>query len=318
MKVQIIIPCFNEEKVIQSTYKELNKILLKDCKEKNYKFNLLFIDDGSSDNTLSLLKDIAIDDSNTNYISFSRNFGKEAAMYAGLENSTNFDAVIIIDSDLQHPPELIPEMIEKYFDGYNQVIAQRNRKGESLIRKIPTKLYYFIVNKFVDTPMVDGIGDFRLLSKNVVNTIVEMNETQRFSKGIFSWVGFDQFVITYDNIQRTDGESKWSFIKLLDYAIDGVLSFNNKPLRILLYLGFITFGLSLLYILLNFISVLINGIEEPGYFTIIFGILFLGSIQLISLGVVGEYIGRIYYEVKDRPHYVVQHSNIDKEENNYE
>lgn len=314
MNIQLIIPCYNESKIIQSTYEALTAILKEDAKRHHYNYQLLFIDDGSKDDTLSKLIRIAETDDKVRYISFSRNFGKEAAMYAGIENSRDFDASIIIDSDLQHPPELIPIMIEKFTEGYDQVIAQRNRKGEHALRKIPTKLYYFLVNQFVDIPIVDGVGDFRLLSQKVVNTIADMSETQRFSKGIFSWVGYKQFIINYDNVERAGGESKWTFKKLLDYGIDGILSFNNKPLRVLLYLGFITFGVSILYILINLISILVYGIDEPGYFTLMSGVLLLGSIQLISLGIMGEYIGRIYYEVKKRPHYIEQVSNINKDE----
>lgn len=314
MNIQLIIPCYNESKIIQSTYEALTAILKEDTKRQHYNYQLLFIDDGSKDDTLSNLIRIAETDDKVRYISFSRNFGKEAAMYAGIEHSRDFDASIIIDSDLQHPPELIPIMIEKFTEGYDQVIAQRNRKGEHALRKIPTKLYYFLVNQFVDIPIVDGVGDFRLLSQKVVNTIADMSETQRFSKGIFSWVGYKQFIINYDNVERAGGESKWTFKKLLDYGIDGILSFNNKPLRVLLYLGFITFGVSILYILINLISILVYGIDEPGYFTLMSGLLLLGSIQLISLGIMGEYIGRIYYEVKNRPHYIEQVSNINKDE----
>lgn len=255
MNIQLIIPCYNESKIIQSTYEALTAILKEDTKRQHYNYQLLFIDDGSKDDTLSNLIRIAETDDKVRYISFSRNFGKEAAMYAGIEHSRDFDASIIIDSDLQHPPELIPIMIEKFTEGYDQVIAQRNRKGEHALRKIPTKLYYFLVNQFVDIPIVDGVGDFRLLSQKVVNTIADMSETQRFSKGIFSWVGYKQFIINYDNVERAGGESKWTFKKLLDYGIDGILSFNNKPLRVLLYLGFITFGVSILYILINLISI---------------------------------------------------------------
>jgi len=303
LNIQIIVPCYNEETIIKKTNQKLLNTI--NNFDSNFKFNILYINDGSSDKTLQILKNINENYINTDYISFSRNFGKEAAMYAGLKNSVNFDAVIIIDSDLQHPPELIPFMIEEFTKGYDQVIAKRNRVGESLIRKLPTRFYYWLINKFVDIPIPDGIGDFRLLSNKTVNSIVALNETQRFSKGIFSWVGYNQKIIKYDNVERQSGNSKWSAIKLLDYGVDGIISFNNKPLRLMLYLGLITFFISLLYIIITFIQILTKGISEPGYFTIIFSILFLGSVQLISLGIVGEYIGRIYYEVKARPHYLI-------------
>lgn len=313
MDIQIIIPCHNESKIIEATYKKLIEILTNDSIKNKYYYNLLFIDDGSTDNTLQQLVDFSKNDSNVTYLSFSRNFGKEAAMYAGIENSIKYDAAIIIDADLQHPPELIPEMIENFKSGYDQVIAQRNRTGEKLIRKLSTSFYYKLLNKLVDIPIVDGIGDYRLLSNKVLKTISKMEENQRFSKGIFSWVGYKQKILKYDNIARQDGESKWTFPKLLDYGIDGIISFNNKPLRLIIYLGLLAFSISIIYLLINFIQILIVGVREPGYFTVIFGILFLGSIQLVSLGVIGEYIGRIYYEIKGRPHYIEQISNIYKE-----
>lgn len=313
MDIQIIIPCHNESKIIEATYKKLIEILTNDSIKNKYHYNLLFIDDGSTDNTLQQLINFSKNDSNVTYLSFSRNFGKEAAMYAGIENSIKYDAAIIIDADLQHPPELIPEMIENFKSGYDQVIAQRNRTGEKLIRKLSTNFYYKLLNKLVDIPIVDGIGDYRLLSNKVLKTISKMEENQRFSKGIFSWVGYKQTILKYDNIARQDGESKWTFPKLLDYGIDGIISFNNKPLRLIIYLGLLAFSISIIYLLINFIQILIVGVREPGYFTVIFAILFLGSIQLVSLGVIGEYIGRIYYEIKGRPHYIEQISNIYKE-----
>lgn len=313
MDIQIIIPCHNESKIIESTYKKLTEILKRDAIKNNYHYNLLFVDDGSTDNTLHQLINFSKIDSNITYLSFSRNFGKEAAMYAGIENSVEYDAAIIIDADLQHPPELIPKMVENFKLGYDQVIAQRNRKGEKLIRKIPTNLYYKLLNNLVDITIVDGIGDYRLLSNRVLKTISKMEENQRFSKGIFSWVGYKQTILEYDNLPRQDGESKWTFPKLLDYGIDGIISFNNKPLRLIIYLGLLAFSISIIYLLINFIQILVMGVREPGYFTLIFSILFLGSIQLVSIGIIGEYIGRIYYETKGRPHYIEQLNNIHKE-----
>ncbi|UXR30659.1 glycosyltransferase family 2 protein [Staphylococcus simulans] len=311
VKVRMLIPCFNEEDVINYTYKELKKVLEEDSKKQNYEFDLLFIDDGSKDSTIEKVKDYSQYDSHVKYIEFSRNFGKEAAMYAGLDQSRDVDAVIILDGDLQHPPELIPQMIEKYLEnGTDQVIAKRNREGEKATRKFMTHCYYKLVNRFVDVPIEDGVGDFRLLSQRVVRTLADLGETQRFSKGLFSWVGYKKETIEYENQERIAGDSKWSFFKLLDYGVDGVISFNNKPLRTIMYFGMGIFGISLLYLLINFLMIIFNGIDAPGYFTTIFAILFLGSIQLISLGVIGEYIGRIYYEVKNRPKYLQQDSNL--------
>ncbi|MHD0396689.1 glycosyltransferase family 2 protein [Staphylococcus simulans] len=315
VKVRMLIPCFNEDDVINYTYKELKKVLEEDSKKQNYEFDLLFIDDGSMDGTIEKVKDYSHYDSHVKYIEFSRNFGKEAAMYAGLEQSRDVDAVVILDGDLQHPPELIPQMIEKYLqNGTDQVIAKRNREGEKATRKFMTHCYYKLVNRFVDVPIEDGVGDFRLLSQRVVRTLSDLGETQRFSKGLFSWVGYPTETIEYENQERMAGDSKWSFFKLLDYGVDGVISFNNKPLRTIMYFGMGIFGVSLLYLLINFLMIVFNGIDAPGYFTTIFAVLFLGSIQLISLGVIGEYIGRIYYEVKNRPKYLQQDSNLNEQQ----
>ncbi|GEP78885.1 glycosyltransferase [Staphylococcus carnosus] len=313
-KVRMLIPRFNEEDVINYTYKELTKVLARDSELHHYDYDLLFIDDGSKDRTIDIIKDYSQQDEKVKYISFSRNFGKEAAMFAGLENSQDVDAVIILDGDLQHPPELIPQMIKKYLeDGTDQVIAKRNRDGEKASRKLMTKCYYKLVNRFVDVPIEDGVGDFRLLSQRVVRSLAELDEAQRFSKGLFSWVGYPTETIEYKNQERVAGDSKWSFFKLLDYGVDGVISFNNKPLRTIMYFGMGIFGISILYLLVNFILILINGVDSPGYFTTIFAVLFLGSIQLISIGIIGEYIGRIYYEVKNRPKYLKQDTNLNDE-----
>lgn len=309
LNIKIIIPSYNEEDIIKKTYLKLKKI----CNIPNVNFYFLFVDDGSSDSTLHILKELSQEDNRVEYLTFSRNFGKESAMFAGLKHSLDADAAIIIDSDLQHPPELIPQMLVHFKEGFDQVIAKRDRKGEKFLRKLPTKIYYWLINKFVDIPIVDGIGDYRLLSNRAIKSIVSLEESQRFSKGIFSWIGYSQKIIEYQNQERSDGKSKWTFLKLLDYGVDGVVSFNNKPLRLMLYFGLFTFAISILYILLNYILILVNGISEPGYFTLIFSILFLGSIQLISLGVIGEYIGRIYYEVKSRPHYILNDEKLNSE-----
>ncbi|MDK7114487.1 glycosyltransferase family 2 protein [Staphylococcus pettenkoferi] len=313
MKVRVIIPCYNEGEVILKTYKKLIEILETDSLRQHYDYDLLFIDDGSKDSTISYIQEAATTDSHVKFISFSRNFGKESAMIAGYQHSTDCDAVIMIDADLQHPPHLIPKMIQGYMDGYDQVIAKRNRCGENKSRKWLTKLYYRMINRFVeDIRLEDGVGDFRLLSQRAVISLTQLDETNRFSKGLYAWIGYYTQVFTYENVEREDGESKWSFSKLLNYGIDGLISFNNKPLRAMIYLGLIVFGLSLLYIIYILISIMVHGIETPGYFSTIAAILLIGGIQLISIGIVGEYIGRIYYEVKKRPKYIVQASNLNE------
>ncbi|MCY1601732.1 glycosyltransferase family 2 protein [Staphylococcus pettenkoferi] len=313
MKVRVIIPCYNEGEVILKTYKKLIEILETDSLRQHYDYDLLFIDDGSKDSTISYIQEAATTDSHVKFISFSRNFGKESAMIAGYQHSTDCDAVVMIDADLQHPPHLIPKMIQGYMDGYDQVIAKRNRCGENKSRKWLTKLYYRMINRFVeDIRLEDGVGDFRLLSQRAVISLTQLDETNRFSKGLYAWIGYHTQVFAYENVEREDGESKWSFSKLLNYGIDGLISFNNKPLRAMIYLGLIVFGLSLLYIIYILISIMVHGIETPGYFSTIAAILLIGGIQLISIGIVGEYIGRIYYEVKKRPKYIVQASNLNE------
>ncbi|MBI5974020.1 glycosyltransferase family 2 protein [Staphylococcus canis] len=311
MKLRIIIPCYNEAEILKRTIDELQHILHKDSKQQGYTYDLLFIDDGSQDNTIQILQAEATHSDTVKYISFSRNFGKEAAMIAGFEHSTHCDAVVMIDADLQHPPEMIPEMVSAYHEGYDQVIAKRTRDGENATRKWVTRTYYKLINYFVeDIELEDGVGDFRLLSQRTVQALVNMQEANRFSKGLFAWIGYHTKILNYKNVEREVGESKWSFSSLFNYAIDGLISFNNKPLRTMIYLGLSIFALSMIYIIYLLIDTIIHGVLVPGYFTTIAAVLFMGGIQLISIGIIGEYIGRIYYEVKRRPHYIVQASNV--------
>ncbi|MCA0999794.1 glycosyltransferase family 2 protein [Bacillus thuringiensis] len=305
MTLSIVVPCYNEEKVLRAFYSETSLKIHK--LTTDYEF--VFVNDGSKDDTLNILRDLASADSSVHYISFSRNFGKEAAMLAGLKYATG-DAIVIMDADLQHPPTLIKELLEGYNDGYDQVIAKRTRTGDSPVRSFVSRLYYKVMNKFVDIELVDGIGDFRLLSRRAVDSLVSLSEYNRFSKGLFSWIGYNELIIEYENVLRSDGESKWTFSKLLNYGIDGVISFNNKPLRLSIYLGLLTTIFGLLYVITTFVQIILGGVEVPGYFTLISAILFIGGIQLIFLGVIGEYIGRIYYETKRRPHFIVAEKKV--------
>jgi glycosyltransferase involved in cell wall biosynthesis len=309
VNLTVLIPSYNESDSIESLYEELNFILLQDSLKQNYDYELIFIDDGSNDNTLDIIKKLQKYDRHIKYLSFSRNFGKEAAMLAGFAYSIG-DAVILIDADLQHPPELIPKMIKYYKDGYDQVIGKRNRTGDSKSKTFLSKLYYKIVNYLIGVRLTDGIGDFRLLSKRAVNAILSMHEYNRFSKGIFSWIGFDSKIIEYENQSRLNGTSKWSFKKLLHYGIDGILSFNDKPLTTTLYFGVIITLCGIAYVLYSLIQILISGINTPKYFTIIIAVLIISGVQLISIGVIGQYVGRIYSEVKMRPHFIIKETNI--------
>lgn len=308
-KLSLVIPCYNESSPLRETYKEIKRVLETREIINSYYYEIIFINDGSTDDTISIIEELATIDSSVKYVSFTRNFGKESGMLAGL-NYASGDIVIIIDADLQHPPHLIPEMISAYEEGYDQVIARRSRKGEKFARKWATKTYYKVINKLIEVELGDGIGDFRLLSRRAVNALLSMPEYNRFSKGLFSWIGFEVKVIEYENQERISGESKWGFGSLLNYAIDGLISFNNKPLRLLIYTGLIITLLNLTYIFVSFTNILLFGIDMPGYFTLISSILLLGGIQLISIGVIGEYVGRIFYEVKRRPDYIVDQTNV--------
>lgn len=305
--LSVVVPCYNEEKIIENSAMTIKKYL----DGIQYDFEIIFVDDGSKDKTLEKLIKLSRETLCFKYISFSRNFGKESAMLAGLKSAKG-DCVVIMDADLQHPPELIQDMLQKYEEGYDQVIARRNRKGDSKISTFFAKSYYALVNKFVDVEMVDGAGDFRLLSRRAVDALISLEENNRFSKGLFSWIGYKQFYMDYENRERIGGETKWSFRKLLSYGIDGILSFNNKPLRLCIYLGTILEGISILYLIYLFVRILLYGIDMPGYFTTILIVTCLSGIQLLSIGVIGEYIGRIYFEVKKRPNYLVDKTNIEE------
>lgn len=307
--LSVIVPCYNEGNVIGKTAEAINNAL----SDQEFDFELIFVNDGSKDDTLLDIKKISEKDSRIKYISFSRNFGKEAAMLAGLQNCKG-ECAVIMDADLQHPPELIPEMYKKFKRGYDQVIAKRSRVGDSKVSTAFAHIYYKLANRLVNIEMVDGAGDFRLLSRKAIKAVISLQENNRFSKGLFSWIGFNQTYIEYENRGRAAGETKWSFKSLLSYGVDGILSFNNQPLRICIYMGGIFIGISLVYLIYLFIQILVHGIDAPGYFTTILLITGLGGIQLFSIGIIGEYIGRIYFEVKRRPCYIIQESNIDETE----
>ncbi len=307
MKLSIVIPFYNEENMIQKMYDalvaEVNKIT-------KAEFEIIFINDGSKDRTFEKMLAIADSDSRVKYISFSRNFGKEAGTIAGLEYATG-EAVILMDGDLQHPPALLPQMIEAYEQGYDVVSARRTRTGEKPHRTFLAKHFYRLANKMMDIELMDGVSEFRLFSRKAVRAILSLQEYNRFSKGIFSWIGFKEKVIEYENQVRTVGETKYSLKFSLNYAIQGILSFNDKPLRMCINFGLFCLLISLVYVLWTFIQYLVVPDSlVSGYFTTIFSVVLFGGIQLISIGVLGEYIGKIYYEVKKRPHYLVDQTNI--------
>lgn len=312
--VDIIVPCYNEEEGLQLFYDTTNEIIKS---IKGYGFNYIFIDDGSKDQTLAKLLELAEKNDNVHYVSFSRNFGKEAGMYAGLKYSSA-DYVVIMDADLQHPPALIPLMIKGIEEGYDCVAARRSdRKGESLIRSALSRSFYKLSNRMTSITLVQGAVDFRIMSRQMVNSILELSESQRFSKGIFEWVGFKTKWIPYENIERTIGKTKWNFWSLFHYAIDGITAFSVAPLRIVTGMGlFISTG-AFIYIVATLIKTLCFGIDVPGYVTTLSAVLFLGGIIEFSIGVLGEYIGHIYVEAKNRPIYITRLTNIEMKGNNH-
>ncbi|MFB9906417.1 glycosyltransferase family 2 protein [Allokutzneria oryzae] len=304
MRLSVVVPCFNEERGLQHLHDALSAVL----PEASEDFEVLLVDDGSSDGTLAELRRICADDPRFRFIALSRNFGKEAAMLAGLSQATG-DAVALMDADLQHPPELLARMVELLGHGYDQVVARRTRKGDKPVRTLVSRLYYRLINKMVDVELKDGVGDFRVLSRRAVKALLSLGEYNRFSKGLFSWIGFDTAVVPYENVQRQHGETKWTFGKLLNYGIDGVVSFNSKPLRMAIYLGLLTTGLAFIYAVYVILDSIIGGVDTPGYATVMVGVIAFGGLQLLFLGVMGEYLGRIYYESKRRPHFLVKESS---------
>lgn len=306
--IDIVVPCYNEEEGLEYFIQETNKVI--DTIE-NYKFRYILVNDGSRDKTYLVMKKLAEKYFFVKYLSFSRNFGKEAAMYAGLKHSTA-DYVIVMDADLQHPPAMFPKMLEAIEEGYDCCAAMRStRKGESKIRSFFSRTFYRISNKITDVKMPYGAVDFRIMSRQMVNSILELSEVQRFSKGIFCWVGFNTKWIPYENVERVMGTTKWSFWGLFRYAIDGITAFSVAPLRFISVLGFLISLVSFIYIIVTLIQTLAFGIDVPGYVTNLCATLFLGGITVLSVGVLGEYIGRIYMETKDRPIYILKYSNFE-------
>ncbi|WP_189532437.1 glycosyltransferase family 2 protein [Streptomyces roseolilacinus] len=304
MLISIVVPCFEEEEIIPRFHEHVTAELGRLAVD----FELVYVDDGSRDRTLELLQERAAADPRVRYVSFSRNFGKEAAMLAGLRHAAG-DAVVLMDADLQHPPRLVGRMLDLHADGHDQVVARRTREGDRVTRTLLARGYYRVINRLVDVELVDGVGDFRLLSRRAVDAVLELTEYNRFSKGIFAWVGFPTATFEYQNETREQGRSKWTFRKLLNYGLDGLLSFNDKPLRAALYLGFLLVSTAFLYAAWIVGDALLNGVDTPGYVTLLVAVTALAGVQMVMVGLIGEYVGRIYYEVKRRPHFLVKASN---------
>ena len=306
--LSIVVPCYNEEESVKLFLSEIQSILA------DYNFEVIFVNDGSSDNTLDVIKDLADSNSNVKYISFSRNFGKESAIYAGLSNA-NGDLVCLIDADLQHPPRLIPEMIESICAGEADVVAARrtSRKGESRVKSFFSHMFYKVFNRVSQITLVEGATDFRVMKRIVVDAVLDLPEYNRFSKGLFQWVGFETKWIAYENVERVAGESAWSFRQLVRYSVEGVVAFTTIPLTIVIFLGTILSVVAFLYMLFIIIKYLIYSDPVQGFATTMSVILLLGGIQLLSIGALGKYLEKTYTETKKRPIYIVRESNIDEE-----
>ena len=308
-KISILIPCYNEEKSLPLLYPELVKLMEGN---KAYDWELMFVNDGSTDGTLAALQQLRQQDSRVNYVDLSRNFGKEAAMLAGFDYVTG-DCMVIIDADLQHPPTLIPDMIKLWEQGYDDVYAKRKTRGkESWLRKRLSLQFYKILQSSSRFDVLQNVGDFRLLDRSCINALKKMRESERYTKGMYCWIGFKKKEIEFVQGDRVAGESSWNYRGLFSLAIDGITSFTNAPLRISTIVGFVVSMFAFLYMIYVFFKALIYGDPVQGYPTLVILILFLGGIQLLSLGIIGEYIGRIYNETKNRPDYIVRVFNDEK------
>lgn len=305
--LSIVVPCFNEEETVEIFLKEIQKTL------NNYDFEILFINDGSSDDTLKKIKDLANLNSNVKYISFSRNFGKESAMYAGLKNASG-DLICIMDADLQHPPRLLLEMIEAITtEDYDIAAARRtSRKGEAKIKSFFSRLFYKVFNRISEMELVEGATDYRVMTRQVVDSILELTEYNRFTKGLFQWVGFNTKWIPYENIERVAGETTWSIWGLYKYSIEGIVAFSTAPLSISTLLGTAISIIAFLYMVFIIARYLLYSDPVQGFATTMCAILLLGGIQLLCIGVLGKYLEKTYVETKKRPIFIVKESNMNE------
>ena len=307
-KISIIVPCYNEQEALPIFCEETTKVL----SIMAYDYELLLVNDGSKDDTLAVMKELAAKDEHIKYLSFSRNFGKESAMYAGFCNADG-DYVAVMDADMQDPPSLLPEMMAILEQGeYDSVATRRvTREGEPKIRSFFARMFYKIINKISDADIVDGARDFRLMKREMVDAIVEMSEYNRFSKGIFGWIGYKTYWLPYQNVERVAGETKWSFWGLLKYSIDGIVNFSRTPLSISSGLGIIMTALSFVALVFIVLRQLIFGDPVDGWASTVCIVIFVGGIQLFCLGIMGQYVAKTYMETKRRPHYIVAESNRD-------
>ena len=309
-KITIAVPCYNEEQALPPFFAEVTRVA---AQMPYVEFEFLFINDGSKDGTMPILRELAQKDPRVKYISFSRNFGKEAGIYAGLENATG-DYVVIMDADLQDPPALLPEMYRAVTEeGYDCVGSRRvTRKGEPPIRSFFARMFYKIINKMSEAEIVDGARDFQMMNRTVVDAILSMGEYNRFSKGIFGWIGFHKKWLEYENVERVAGETKWSFWKLFLYAIQGIVAFSTTPLVLSSVFGLLCCALAFIMIIVVIIRTLVFGDPTQGWPSLVCIMLLLSGIQMLGIGIVGQYLAKTYLETKNRPSYLVRESNVEK------
>ena len=309
-KITVIVPCYNEEAALHYYYKEMSRVM---DEMNDVDFELLFVNDGSKDKTLEIMMELAKKDSRVKYISFSRNFGKEAAMYAGFSNA-DADYVAVMDADMQDPPALLPQMVKILeTEDYDSVATRRvSRDGEPPIRSWFARKFYQLINKISDADIVDGARDFRLMKREMVDAIVAMGEYNRFSKGIFGWIGFKTYWLPFKNVERVAGETKWNFWKLFKYAIDGIINFSEAPLSIASWAGIGMTFIAFIMMVIVIVRRLCFGDPVAGWASTMCVIIFIGAIQLFSMGIMGQYIAKTYNEAKHRPHYIVAESNGEK------
>lgn len=304
--ITLIVPCYNEQESLPIFYQEVTAVV----QRMESEYELLFVDDGSKDQTLMILRELAAQDSHVKYFSFSRNFGKEAAMYAGFCNVSG-DYIAVMDADMQDPPSLLPQMMKILESGeYDSVATRRaDRTGEPPIRSWFAKRFYHMINKISDADIVDGARDFRLMRREMVDTIVSMGEYNRFSKGIFGWIGFRTYWLPYENIERAAGQTKWNFWMLFKYAIDGIINFSQAPLSIASWFGIAMTLLSFFFLFVIVIRRAVFGDPVAGWASTVCVIVFIGGIQLFCLGIMGQYIAKTYLETKNRPHFIISETN---------
>ena len=305
-KVSLLIPAYNEQESLPLLYQKIVEVT---DTLPQYEWEFMFVNDGSKDNTLNILRQLRSTDRRVNYIDLARNFDKEVAMLAGFDLATG-DCLVIIDADLQDPPELIPEMIKYWEEGYEDVYAKRKtREGESFMKKFTSKLYYAILQRMTSIPIQRDTGDFRLLDRKCINALKQIRESQRYTKGMFSWIGFNKKELLFDRAPRVAGTTKWNYWKLCNLAIEGITSFTITPLRVASVMGIVVSLVAFTYMLVTVFRTLIWGNPVAGYSSLMAVMLFLGGIQLLFLGIQGEYLGRIFNETKNRPVYFVESVN---------